>query len=85
MQSIFAQMLRKILKENTTLNAFASQCNHTRAASRSATCLCESVLQIRLRPDFSVVFGGYPGEAEHWPSRQEARKRFLKANILRTS
>jgi hypothetical protein len=24
---------------------------------------------IRLRPDFSVVFEGYAGRAEHWPLR----------------
>jgi hypothetical protein len=33
----------------------------------SATCPRESVLPIRLRPDFFVVFEGYAGEAEHWP------------------
>ena len=38
----------------------------------SATCPRESVLPIRLRPDFSVVFEGYAGGAEHWPLRQEA-------------
>ena len=31
----------------------------------SATCPRESVLPIRLRPDFSVVFEGYGGGAEH--------------------
>jgi hypothetical protein len=31
----------------------------------SATCPRESVLPIRLRPDFSVVFEGYAGGAEH--------------------
>ena len=31
----------------------------------SATCPLESVLSIRLRPDFSVVFEGYAGGAEH--------------------
>ena len=35
----------------------------------SATCPRESVLPIRLRPDFSVVFEGYAGRAEHWPLR----------------
>ena len=50
----------------------------------SATCPRESVLPIRLRPDFSVVFGGYAGGAEHWPPRQEARMRSLRADILRT-
>ncbi len=53
--------------------------------SLSATCLCESILPIRLRPDFSVVFEGYAGGAEHWPLRQAARKRSLRADILRTS
>ena len=50
----------------------------------SATCPRESVLPIRLRPDFSVVFGGYAGGAEHWRCRQEPRKRSLRADILRT-
>ena len=53
--------------------------------SLSATCLSESVLPIRLRPDFSVVFGGYAGGAEHWPRRQEVRMRSLWADILWTS
>ena len=35
----------------------------------SATCPHESVLPIRLRPDFSVVFDGYAGGAEHWQWR----------------
>ena len=51
----------------------------------SATCPRESVLPIRLRPDFSVVFEGYAGWAENWPRRQEARKRSLRADILWTS
>ena len=38
----------------------------------SATCPRESVLPIRLRPDFSVVFEGYAGGAEHWPRRRHA-------------
>ena len=50
----------------------------------SATCPRESVLLIRLRPDFSVVFGGYAGGAEHCPRRREAWKRSLRARILRT-
>ena len=33
--------------------------------SLSATCLSESILPIRLRPDFLVVFEGYAGGAEH--------------------
>jgi hypothetical protein len=36
----------------------------------SATCPRESVLPIRLRPDFLVVFEGYAGGAEHWPWRR---------------
>ena len=51
----------------------------------SATCPCESVLPIRPQPDFLVVFEGYAGEAEHRRQRQEARKRSLRADILRTS
>src|SRR5690606_26112949 len=50
----------------------------------SATCPRESVLPIRLRPDFSVVFEGYARWAEHWPPVQEARKRSLRGDILRT-
>ena len=51
----------------------------------SATCPHESVLPIRLRQDFSVIFEGYAGEAEHWYWRQVNWKRSLGANILRTS
>lgn len=50
----------------------------------SATRPSESVLPILLRPDFSVVFKGYGGEAEHWPRRLQARKRALRADIRRT-
>ena len=53
--------------------------------SLSATCPRESVLPIRLRPDFSVVFEGYAGGAEHRRQRQEARRRSLRVDILRTS
>ncbi len=35
----------------------------------SATCPPESVLPIRLRPDFSDVFEGYIGGTEHCPCR----------------
>lgn len=51
----------------------------------SATCPRESVLPIRLWPDFLVVFEGYAGGAEHWPRLQEARERSLRSDILRTS
>jgi hypothetical protein len=51
----------------------------------SATCPRESVLPIRLRPDFYVVFEGYAGWAEYRPRRQEAQRRSLGADILRTS
>ena len=50
----------------------------------SATCPRESVLPIRLRPDFLVEFEGYAGGAEHLPRREEARKWSLGADILRT-
>ena len=50
----------------------------------SATCPSESVLPIRLRPDFSVVFEGYAGGAEHYPCSQVGRKRSLRADILWT-
>ena len=50
----------------------------------SATCPRERVLPVRPRPDFLVVFEGYAGGAEHWCRRQEARRRSLKADILRT-
>ena len=53
--------------------------------SLSATYPRESVLPIRLPSDFSVVFEGYAGRAEHRPLRREARKRSLKFNILWTS
>lgn len=52
---------------------------------RSATCPRESVLPIRLRPDFFVVFEGYAGGAEHRRQHLEARKRSLRTDILRTS
>lgn len=51
----------------------------------SAICPCESVLLIRLRPEFSVVFEGYAVGAEHWLQSEDARKRSLRAGILRTS
>ena len=50
----------------------------------SATCPHESVLPIRLLPDFSVVFEGCAGGAEHWPWYRETRKPSLTADILRT-
>ena len=50
----------------------------------SATCPSESVLPIRLRPDFSVVFGGYAGGAEDWLGCQASRKWSLRADILWT-
>ena len=50
----------------------------------SATCPRESVLSIRLRPDFSVVFEGYAGRAVNRPCCQEAPKWSLRADILRT-
>ena len=50
----------------------------------SATCPRESVLPIRLRQDFPVVFGGYADGAEHWHYRQEARMPSLWPFILRT-
>jgi hypothetical protein len=55
------------------------------AATPSATCPRESVLPVRLRPDFLVVFGGYAGVAEHRHGCQAARKRSLRADILQTS
>lgn len=33
----------------------------------TATCPCETVLLIRRRWEFVVVFEGYVGRAEHWP------------------
>jgi hypothetical protein len=45
----------------------------------SAICPRESVLPIRPRPDFLVVFEGYAGGAEHWPLRRMTRKRSLRA------
>jgi hypothetical protein len=50
----------------------------------SATCPRESVLPIRLRPDFSVVFGGYVGRAVNRPTPRKAHTRSLRADILRT-
>jgi hypothetical protein len=50
----------------------------------SATYPHESVLPIRLRPDFSVIFEGYAGGAVNQSRFQEGQKRSLKADILRT-
>ena len=50
----------------------------------SATCPRESVLPIRLRPDFSVVLEGYAGGAVNWPCCAEGRKLSLKADILQS-
>ncbi|MDZ4137102.1 MAG: HPP family protein [Paracoccaceae bacterium] len=50
----------------------------------SATCHSETVLPIRLRPDFSVVFGGYAGWAVNRPTPQRAHSRSLRADILQT-
>jgi len=55
-----------------------------KAAAPSATCPRESVLPIRLRPDFSVVFEGYAGGAVNRHIPQKAEKRSLQADILRT-
>jgi len=38
-----------------------------------------------MQPDFSVVFEGYARGAEHYTCSQVARKRSLRADILRTS
>ena len=46
--------------------------------SLSATCPCESVLPIRLRPDFSAVFEGYAGGAEHWLRSPEGPEAFSR-------
>lgn len=50
----------------------------------SATWPREIVLPMRLRPDFSVVFGGYAGWAERWPRRKQVWKGALGACILWT-
>ncbi len=50
----------------------------------SATSLSVKILQITLRPEFPVVFEGYAGWAEHWPVHQQAQKRSLWADILRS-
>lgn len=50
----------------------------------SATFPRESVLSIRLRPEFLVVFGGYAGEAVNRHTTQQARKRSPRADILQT-
>ncbi|SEM27642.1 hypothetical protein SAMN05443999_11819 [Roseovarius azorensis] len=54
------------------------------APLRSATCPRESVLPIRLRPDFSVVFEGYAGGAVNRATPRRTRMRSLRADILRT-
>ena len=52
---------------NADYDAKEAGCNEPMAATSSATCPSESILSIRLRPDFSVVFEGYAGGAEHCP------------------
>ena len=52
--------------------------------SPSATYPRERVLPVRLQLDLLVVFEGYAGGAEHWSKCQVARKRSLRADILRT-
>ena len=47
---------------------------------RTATCPCESVLPIRLRPDFLVFFEGYTGGPEHWPVAFLHRGRLVEAS-----
>ena len=53
--------------------------------SPSATCPRESVLSILWRPEFLVFSKGFAGQAEHLSRSQEALKRSLRADILRTS
>ena len=48
----------------------------------SANCPRESVLPIRLWPDFSVVFGGCAAEAVNRPPHLRAQKRSLCVDIL---
>ena len=50
----------------------------------SATCPRESVLPIRLRPDFFVIFKGYAGGAVNRATPRRTRMRSLRADILRT-
>ena len=90
--------LKRVGKAPKCAEQFAAQFGEQRSSKRlillkppykltdtcSATCPRESVLPIRLWPDFSVVFEGYAGGAEHCPCCQEARKRSLRADILRT-
>lgn len=51
----------------------------------SATCPRESILPIRLRPDFSVVFKGYARSPFHRSRHAVTPKRSLRASILRGS
>jgi len=55
------------------------------SATPSATCPRESVLPIRLRPDFSVVFEGYARSPFHRSRHAATPKRSLGASILRGS
>lgn len=50
----------------------------------TATCPCEVCLPIQLRPDFPLFLEGYAGGPVNRPWFHEARKRSLRANILRT-
>ena len=50
----------------------------------SAICPRESVLPIRLWPDFPVIFKGYAGEAVNRYIPHKAGKRSLRGRILQT-
>ena len=52
--------------------------------SLSATCPRESVLPMRLRPDFTVVIEGYAYRPVHLPQRRTARSRSLTPDVLPT-
>lgn len=70
--------------DNNVMRSEGRQRRFDRSPVPSATCPRESVLPIRLRPDFSVVFGGYAGWAEHRPGLQDGQKASLTADILRS-
>src|SRR5690606_33299904 len=63
--------LGKVERNASRPEECGKDCNPRRVSNprRSATRPRESVLPIRLRPGFSVVFKGYECRAEHWPRR----------------
>ena len=74
--SLSARLTKR--RRTTSMRAENDAFRSTAAGGGSVALTCR-----RMWPDFSVVFGGYAGEAEHQPRCQEVRKPSLGAYILR--